>query len=110
MTEAHGIVKTAIELGAAMNGISVQALTAPSREEKVANVRHGIAWVLRRGHGVTLERIARGLGRSNHVTVINAVRKAERLRIEDPNFLIYTDTLLAAVDMATITPVAPVVA
>jgi chromosomal replication initiation ATPase DnaA len=76
-------------------GIGRAELVGPSREDRLVRARAAAAYVARVVTAHSTPVISRALGRTGHTTVLNLLRKAERLRDgRDPAFLRLTEKLL----------------
>ena len=64
-------------------GVKLADILAQDRHAHIADARHVAAWLLRE-RGLSFPSIARELARKDHTTIISAVRKVERLRMQDP--------------------------
>lgn len=67
--------------------ITVHELKSEMRISEYVRPRHAVAYVLQRYRpDMSTTRIAKHLGRKDHTTVLNAVKSAERLRRQCPEF------------------------
>ena len=76
---------TLIERAAAVFEITPADLCGPAVEPHLVEARAAVAWVLRT-RGYTLIRIARQVGRSDHTTVLNLLKRGNALA-GDPAWL-----------------------
>jgi hypothetical protein len=68
-------------------GISVHEFKSERRIAEYARPRHAVAYVLKRYRpDLSNVQVARHLGRKDHSTIIHAVKAAEKLRRECPDF------------------------
>lgn len=84
-------VGKATQLVAAETGIGVAEIVGDRRYQRLVRARAAVAWVARRTSERTLQQIASALGRTDHTTVLQMLRKAEQLRRVDPDFRAMTD-------------------
>ncbi|WP_337846223.1 helix-turn-helix domain-containing protein [Sphingomonas sp.] len=84
-------VGKATQLVAAETGIGVAEIVGDRRYQRLVRARAAVAWVARKTSDRTLHQIARALGRTDHTTVRQMLRKAEQLRAADPAFRAMTD-------------------
>ncbi|WP_160296750.1 helix-turn-helix domain-containing protein [Sphingomonas sp. ERG5] len=78
-------------------GLPRADILGPSREARYFRARAAIAWVVRHALGFSMPRIAAVLGRPNHTTTLNQLRRAAVMRDRDPAFLMLTDKLIERV-------------
>lgn len=74
-----------IQRACTIYGMDRNTLLSPTRERPYAHARFAIAYVFR-SLGLTLVQTSRLLGRTDHTTAVNAVRKAEILCQYEPGY------------------------
>ncbi len=74
---------------------SERELAGPCRAKKLARGRFAVVWAARRLSRYSLPQIAAALGGRDHSTIISALRRADQLRGEDPEFRRLTDAVVA---------------
>lgn len=73
-------------LVARCNGLQGEILCHRTRRQPVARIRQTAMWLSRRMTGASLPRIAYLFHRSDHTTVLHALRCVEHRRATDPAF------------------------
>lgn len=58
-------------------GMMPDVIVAPGRQQHLAEARHVAAWIMHRRLGVSLPWVAVLLGRTDHTTALNSVRRVE---------------------------------
>lgn len=84
-------------------GVHRAELTGPSRGARPARARFAVAWLAKRRGDFSLRQIAWALGRTDHTSALNMIRRADALRaidahsqrVVDPAFRRLTDRLAA---------------
>jgi chromosomal replication initiation ATPase DnaA len=83
-----------IETASITFNVSVGAMTGAIRSGPMVRARFAVMWVARELFGFSTPVIGRALGNRDHSTVLNGLKRAEELRIEDSDFREITDGLV----------------
>ncbi len=69
--------KRVLDAVAEQFGMTPDAIVAPGRQQYLAEARHVASWIMHRRLGVSLPQVAILLGRRDHTTALNSVRRVE---------------------------------
>lgn len=76
-------------------GLQPQEVIGTRRHMLLIRARFAVAWAASEGLAASLGEIGLGMGDRDHTTILNALRRARRLRETDDDFRKLTDWLLA---------------
>lgn len=84
----RGLIERVVRVVAEEHQVRPDEILGPSRFAQIAQARHLAAYVIFSADpNISLRTIALGLGRNDHTTIMNSVKKAERLLGEDPDLM-----------------------
>ncbi len=75
--------------------VSRAEILGESRRRKLVKARAAVSWVANTSAGYSAARIGRDMGRRDHTTILNQLKKAELWREKDDDYRKATDNLLA---------------
>lgn len=67
-------------------GISIKELCSPSRTKNIVTARHVAIFLVKKNLGRSLSEIGRSFGDRDHTTVLNSLKKVEKLRVKNTDF------------------------
>ena len=66
--------------------LSLQELKSPSRKKHIVQARQSAMYLIRKYLKKSLNDISTAFGKKDHTTVLNSIKKVEKLKLEDPDF------------------------
>jgi chromosomal replication initiation ATPase DnaA len=87
------VMNQLVARASAVTGMDPAELRGPQRDQATCHVRFAIM-MLAREKGLSMSRIARGLGRTDHTTILSGLKRAEGLR-SDPDFAALLEAISA---------------
>lgn len=87
------VMNQLVARAAEVTQVTADALRGPGKDKVTCHIRFAIM-ALAREQGLSTPRIARGLGRADHTTILNGLKRAETLKA-DPDFAALLEAIAA---------------
>lgn len=93
----HAIVKRVIAETAREFGLTAAQIYSPRRMKEIAVPRHLAVWIASKTTPCSLSELGRAFGRRDHTTIINSIRRADKLVICNPEIAARVATIISRV-------------